>query len=59
MGKFFTSRSNLFDLKAEIKKIMFDSKDQMLPVTSDAGLFTMLMANFSQFEKLVTRTHIM
>ena len=52
LGKFFGSRSNIFDLKAEIKKIMFDN-DRMLPVSTDGGLFTMLMANFSQFEKMV------
>ncbi len=57
MEKLFASRSkssNLFNLRAEIRKIMFDSNDQMIPVTSDPGLFTMLMAIFTQFEKLVS-----
>ena len=50
--KLFSGRSNVFDLKAEIKKMMFDG-DNMLPVSSDSGLFTIIMATFSQYEKIV------
>ncbi len=52
LTKFFSSRSNVFDLKSEIKKIMFEG-DLLRQISTDGGLFTMIMANFSQFEKLV------
>ena len=54
--KFFGSRSNVFDLKSEIKKIMFEG-NRLRQISIDGGLFTMIMANFSQFEKVVSNNY--
>ena len=51
LTKLFGSRP-VFDLKTEIKKVMFEG-DKMVPVSSDAGLFTVIMSNFTQYEKVV------
>lgn len=37
-------------MKGEVKKLLFDGEN-MRSVTEDSGLFTMLMATFSQYEK--------
>jgi hypothetical protein len=51
MNKLFGgSKTATFDLKGEIKKLMFEG-DKMKPVTLDAGLFTVIMSSFSQYEK--------
>ena len=53
LKKFLTHRHKAnFDLNAEIMKMMFDG-DTMLPVSSDAGLFTLVMSTFNQYEKMV------
>lgn len=44
----------VFDLKGEVKKLVFEG-DIMREVTLDAGVFTMVMSNFSQYEKGVRK----
>ena len=41
----------VFDLKTEMK-VMFD-EDNMLPVSTNAGLFIVVMSAFTQYEKVV------
>ena len=52
---FFESHLNVFDLKSEIKRIMFDGEN-MRPISTERDLFTMIMATFSQYEKMVSVT---
>ena len=44
----------VFDLREEVKKLVFGS-DLMREVTLDAGVFTMVMSYFSQYEKGVRK----
>ena len=43
-------RRTSYDVKGEVKKLLFEGENMRL-VTEDSGLFTMLMATFSQYEK--------
>ena len=51
LTKYFTNHP-VFDLKTEIKRVLFQ-QNIMSPVSDDAGLFTIVMSNFSQYEKVV------
>ena len=44
------SRRTTYNVKDEVKKLLFDGEN-MRQVTVDSGLFTMVMATFSQYEK--------
>lgn len=46
----------LFDLKTELKKLMFtpDGRVRPIPVCEDQTMFKMIMAAFSQYEKGVS-----
>ena len=53
MSKLFGSSGRTYDLKGEVKKLMFEG-EMMKPVTSDAGAFTLIMSTFTQYEKSVS-----
>ena len=53
MSKLFSSSGSTYDLKGEVKKLMFDG-EMMKPVTSDAGVFTLVMSTFTQYERSVS-----
>ena len=53
MSKLFGSSGHTYDLKGEVKKLMFDG-EMMKPVTSDAGVFTLVMSAFTQYERFVS-----
>ena len=56
MSKLFGSSGRTYDLKGEVKKLMFEG-EIMKPVTSDAGVFTLVMSTFSQYERSVSISH--
>ena len=49
-GFFGGSSKPVFDLRGEVKKLLFEG-DLMREVTLDAGVFTMVMSNFCQYER--------
>ncbi len=44
------------DLKAEVKKLMFSPDKTPLVIVEDQGRFTMVMAAFHNYEKVVSVT---
>ena len=53
-GFFGGGSKSVFDLRGEVKKLLFEG-DLMREVTLDAGVFTMVMSNFSQYERGVRK----
>ena len=48
---FFTKKSSLMNLKAELKKLIFE---EPLVISEDSATFTMVMSTFNNYEKYVS-----
>ena len=47
-----------FDLKGELKKLIFPASREHVVVSEDAGTFTMVISTFTQYEKYVSGVKI-
>ena len=49
----FTDEKSLFNLKTELKKLVYDG-DKPQVICEDSAIFTMVMSTFTQHEKYVS-----
>lgn len=51
---FGTDKRGSFDLKGEIRTLMFGSSGEAIPVCNDPGKFTIVMSTFQHYERSVS-----